>query len=665
MPNSYFYECSFSSTPIIYFMNNFYSTTLYFFVLFSINSVYSQPGSPDQEFGNNGVVVSSFYIGHEEISSIQQLSEGKLLAVGNAENSQDGGMTILRYNLDGTIDESFGNTGHVITQFENGIAFANTSAVLPDGKLILGGSLNYPTSPALTDMALARYHPNGTLDSTFGVNGKVVTDIRDNDFIQEIIPLTDNKLIVAFISSNNITGLSDFMLCRYTSTGIIDSTFGINGIVIKDVLGNDDRISSIEQQTDGKLIVGGNVNTLTDQLIALARYNTDGILDSTFGFNGSVIIDLSFNSEYISSLAIQEDGKIIIGGFGYVGQNIVGFIARYQSNGLLDTGYGTNGMITVNLVNGLNTFNDLAIDSEGSVVACGNLYDGLTSSFLTVRYDSNGNPDIQFGDNGKVITTINGVNENASTIIQQSDGKLLIGGFTEVNSNREYVLLRYNSCDPVSAPTGNVNQHFCDSVLLTDLTVVGTNISWYDSPQGGSQLDSNYWITTNGYYYTSQKTNGCESDQRLQVSVEITPTPIDSLIVEELMLSAVQSNATYLWYDCASNSPINEATNQSFTSSGFGSYAVEIELNGCIVMSDCYTVIDFALYPNPATDIIILNSTIADIGAEYFIYNESGTLLLNEIIEEESTSIDISGLGSGIYSLRIGEDGVIVSFIVI
>ena len=211
---------------------------------------------------------------------------------------------IAKYLPDGRLDSSYGNAG-----YSDAANMSCTSAVMQGDKIIVAGSY-FNSVFGSKAIAVARYTANGILDSSFGVNGLVITDFYYlNDDDANSIVLQGDKIVVA---GSTVTFSNDFVLVRYTKNGTMDSSFGVNGKVTTDFNGSDDFGNSMTLQ-EGKFIVAGSTGDFPDFDFALARYNADGMLDSSFGVNGKVTTDFDNSADFATSIALQGN-RIIVGG---------------------------------------------------------------------------------------------------------------------------------------------------------------------------------------------------------------------------------------------------------------------------------------------------------------------------------------------------------------
>ncbi len=236
--------------------------------------------------------------------------------------------------------------GVVVTAVGPSSDRAYALAVQLDGKIVAAGSWNNGTNP---DPALVRYNSDGTLDSTFGGDGIVATNSSTNeDRLTALGIQSDVKIVAAGYTINAVTGY-DFLVTRYTTTGSLDSTFGSFGIVKTDIGISDDRAFALAIQPDGKIVVAGSTNTVTGYHLAVARYNKNGTLDNTFDTDGIVVTDVGAGTGFISALAIQSNGRIVVAGYSNNGTNDTFAAARYNSNGAMDNTFGTHGGVATDV----------------------------------------------------------------------------------------------------------------------------------------------------------------------------------------------------------------------------------------------------------------------------------------------------------------------------
>jgi uncharacterized delta-60 repeat protein len=211
----------------------------------------------------------------------------------------------------GDLDPTFGTGGKVITDF-GGADVGRAIAVQADGKVVVAGSTGPRENLPGNFFALARYLPSGALDSTFGSGGRVTTDFGANEWANTLVVQPDGKLIAAGGRSAGLAGA--FALARYLPNGGLDASFGIGGRVLTEFAGRPE-FNALALQADGRLVAAGvrAYNPSRPPDIALARYHQDGSLDSAFGDGGKATMDLGLG-EAAFAVAAQADGKFVIAG---------------------------------------------------------------------------------------------------------------------------------------------------------------------------------------------------------------------------------------------------------------------------------------------------------------------------------------------------------------
>ncbi|HSR18937.1 MAG TPA: hypothetical protein VLM39_12665, partial [Ignavibacteriaceae bacterium] len=334
----------------------------------------------------------------------------------------------------GQLDNTFGEEGKVTTNMIPSYSEWGSSTIIqPDGKIIVAGYGNNGSN-SNANFNIVRYNDDGTLDKTFGFRGRVTTDFNISYDITSggscVALQSDGKIVVAGYTYGSGGGFDvDFAVARYHSDGTIDSSFGIApnlGEVTTDFGSSTDYGYSVAVQENGKIVVGGFAYDGTDQGFAMARYNTDGTLDPTFSTDGKVINNFG---NAINDLTIQDDGKILAVG-AFLNANYDFAVARYNSDGSLDGTFGTGGVVTTDF--GESDWpNSIALQADEKIIAAGYSYNGSNYDFALVRYNSDGTPDLDFGSNAKIRTDVM-PNDNDlafSTAIQQ-DGKIIIAGYS-------------------------------------------------------------------------------------------------------------------------------------------------------------------------------------------------------------------------------------------
>lgn len=358
---------------------------------------FTKNGARDTSFSGDGVALLDFFGARDEALAVVVQADGKLVAGGFARGAPTGSdFALARFNANGSLDTSFGVGGRVTTDFFGGDDGMLDLKIQPDGKLVAAGAADSPS--AAKDFALARYNADGSLDASFGSGGKVTTDFFGTmDAGNRMLLQPDGKVVVVGTALNPGTNGSDFAYARYNVDGTLDSsfaTFGADGIGTTDFFGTNDTAYAVALQTDGKLIIAGlsyNPHNAS-QDAAIARYNADGSLDTsyaTYGAPGIGVVDLFGMYDQILALAIQPDGKVI--GAGHAQHPTRSFeflLLRFLPSGELDNTFGINGRLTTDFFGGPDGIHGIALQADGRAVVAGDALNFATGGddFVIARY---------------------------------------------------------------------------------------------------------------------------------------------------------------------------------------------------------------------------------------------------------------------------------------
>lgn len=363
----------------------------------------------------------------------------------------------------GDLDPLFGAAGRVTIDFNHSTDRASAIAIQTDGKIVVGGFAfsNSVASTSVDQFALVRLNGDGTLDNSFGTGGKATADFGGlvNE-VKGVAIQNDGKIIAAGFVQGNLTGY-DFGLARFNSNGSLDSTFGLGGKVETDFSGFSDFAYSVIVRPDGKIVVGGSSQTSRGFDFALARYSSNGSLDPTFGSGGKVTLDLFGRGGEALAIAEQSDGKIVAAGYVVGSGNLEDFgLARFNVDGSVDSTFGTEGKVATDF-----GFRDkifaIVIQPDGKIVGAGYAGDStdLNYGFALARYSANGSRDKTFGDKGKVVTRFSGRRDEAHALALDRAGRLIAAGLVNIG----FAVARYEidgSLDLTFGTNGVVGSSF-------------------------------------------------------------------------------------------------------------------------------------------------------------------------------------------------------------
>jgi uncharacterized delta-60 repeat protein len=344
--------------------------------------------------GFNGIGKSVFNIESSAapggLVDVVVIGGNKFLVAGRAQISPGSyyAVTLSRFNSDGSLDTSFGASGKVIT--DTGVTTEGVAlAVQPDGKIVVTGSSGEYPRPAV----VIRYNADGTLDSTFGSNGILSTPVEQP---ADILVTADNKILIAGTAGINNPN-QGAQIARFNSNGTLDTSFGSNGMVTASRAGFYlPRTDKIAIQPDGRIVLSASASPTVSRG-QIYRFNTDGSTDFTFATGGFREIQGS-TATYLGGLGIQPDGKIVVGGFASVPQvsDTELMLTRLNSDGSTDASFG-GGMVFYNLTPDYDRVSDMVLQSDGKILMAGQLDDSYA---MLVRFDSAGAIDTTFGKGG-------------------------------------------------------------------------------------------------------------------------------------------------------------------------------------------------------------------------------------------------------------------------
>ncbi|WP_442510878.1 VCBS domain-containing protein [Novipirellula sp. SH528] len=364
-------------------------------------------------------------------------ADGKIVMVGSSYFT-DNDITVVRFNTNGTLDLTFGGGDGIATLDAGGGELGMDVALQADGRIVVAGTRD-------SDLIVARFTATGVLDTTFDSDGYAITDVNGTDSASGIAIQSDGKIVVL---GNTDAGGNNFSVVRYNTDGSLDTTFSGDGKVEIDFgASSDDVANSILIQSDGKIVVAGKSNNQ----FALARLTSGGVLDTSFDSDGLVTTDFGVGDETISGLAQQSDGKIIAAGTA----NLDIALARYNTDGSLDTSFDGDGLQTSDLGATERAYS-VALTSTEKIVVSG-ITDLMGSNDVMLqRYNADGSLDTGFNTTGTVITVANATNEYAYSAQVLGNGAISIAGNMQ---NNGFLLNQYNedgSLDTSFAPTANL-----------------------------------------------------------------------------------------------------------------------------------------------------------------------------------------------------------------
>lgn len=359
------------------------------------------------------------------------------------------------------LDPTFGDGGEASSNAFGGDR--SGMALQADGKVVMVGG-------TFTDFILARFDTDGTLDETFDVDGKVTTNMvtGEQEEALGVAIQPDGKIVVVGYTGQTV-GPSVFALARYLPNGTLDDTFGVGGKAIGNVVG---RAFAVVLQPDGRIVVAGDEPANEDFVVA--RFEPNGTLDDSFADFGFLVTDIEDGADLGANVVLQPNGAIVVSGPhtnpGDQPRDLHTGLMRLDSEGNPDDTFGVEGQV---LLRNESLGEGLALQSNGRLVLVGRenaaIPPQLLNEFAIIRLTSNGSPDGTFGTQGRVSTSITGRGDEALAVAVQSDGRIVVAGRSNTQTNSNFAITRYTSAGVLDSSFGNGGIVEIDFFGFTDI----------------------------------------------------------------------------------------------------------------------------------------------------------------------------------------------------
>lgn len=474
---------------------------------------------------------------------------------------------------------------------------------------------------------------SGSLDISFGTGGKVTTDFGSGyDDGRSVAIQNDGKIVVAGTSHNGTN--TDFSLVRYNSDGNLDNTFGSGGIVTTDFGSDYDYGSSVAIQSNGKIVVAGYSRNGTYYDFGLVRYNNDGSLDNTFGTFGKLLTDIGGESDLAFSLAIQSDGKILVAGYCDDGLSADFALVRYNTDGSLDNSFDSDGKATTDFGSPGDEGSSVVIQTDGKIVVVGHTQISRYH-FALVRYNNDGSLDNTFGSGGKVITDFGGYGyggDMGRSVAIQGDGKIIVAGYSFNSDYCYFALARYNN-------NGILDNAFDFDGKVTTANGMGNSLVLQSDGKiivAGESVVLGDWGLIR-YNTDGSLDNSFDSDGEVNTDFGSTNEYAWSVAIQsdgKILLAGVTGNYTN------------------------GNFAVA-RYNGdvSVGMEEKKEISDERIFPNPSSGIFTINLKNKTAETKICVYDVLGNCVLDKIsVKNSNQEIDLSNQAKGIYFMEIISD---------
>ena len=399
---------------------------------------FAAAGDLDTTFNGTGKVVMSFSADIDAIDALALQTDGKIIAAGRqlVLSPQSGSFVIVRFNPNGSVDTSFGLNGVVRSDFGYQFASPYAIALQPDGKFIVAGSGTRFLGAFDSQAIIARYLADGTLDKTFHHDGFIEEFYGLSGTVRSVVIQPDGKIVVAGTSAG------DTFAIRYNSDGTRDRRFGHGGKAILPFSADGDGARTVKLRPDAKLVILGAYAAPLDAVFML-RVQAHGKIDTSFDADGKQTISFGSGRNFAFDCEIQPDGKLVIGGHYGKGESspLAMTIARLNQNGSFDDTFDGDGKVVIDPAGLQEALFDIAIQADGKIVMGGSVRagQGFNDNFLLRRRNPDGSPDLSFGQAGRVQTNMTASSNQIRALLIQPDGKIVAGG----SAANDFALARY------------------------------------------------------------------------------------------------------------------------------------------------------------------------------------------------------------------------------
>jgi uncharacterized delta-60 repeat protein len=454
------------------------------------STAYAADGILDPTFGTGGKVVTSIGTGTtDEPKAMAIASDGSIFVAGYTGSPSD--FAVTKYTSAGVLDQSFDTDGIVTIPVGASGDYATSIFVLPSGSILVGG---YSTIGSNSDFALVKLLGTGALDPSFGSGGKVTTNFSGtlDDEARAMAVSTNGEIYLA--GSTRTPGVN-FGVAKYTSAGLLDTTFSGDGLLDVDFSSSADVVNTIAIHPDGSIIVAG-VGGVGSDYSALAKISPTGELVTAFGVGGKVATDFinGFVSE-IFAVSVSQDGDIFIAALtnsaGPTGTDIA--LGKLDANGQWDNTFSSDGKVLVDFFNGTDVPNSIAVVADGTVVVAGEIdATDRSKDFGLVKLLATGELDASFGSNGKVTTSFSSGNDSQVAMGITGSGSIVVAG----KSSSDFAVAKYSGSTPVTTTTSTSTTSTTSTTTVTQESSVAEATTTTSTPTNPPSTTSQVATTT-------------------------------------------------------------------------------------------------------------------------------------------------------------------------
>ena len=382
----------------------------------------SAPGNLDPSFGVGGFAPVALGLNSGAFAVVFEPSSGRLLVAGSSP-ADHRRCIVFALRDDGNLDTTYGTNGLTQVELTDYNCDVDDIALQSTGALVVVGEAY--AEPVGGHPMLFRLAPDGSLDASFGTSGVVVAQPDVYGQVEGVVIDAQDRIVTAVQDSDDFDGTTThFAVARYTPDGALDSTFASGGVALDAFQDGQDVAYDVALQSDGKIVVAGAAANTSKSDFGLARYEPDGSLDPTFGSGGTTIARFGGGGAGVG-VALDATGRaVVVGNF-----SSGGAAARFTTDGVLDTQFADQGELVTHVNPYGLGFQHVIVSATGNVLVAGSWNDTpATMELLLARFDASGVPDPTFGAGGYAVASA-GTNRNLGwSLVQQPDGKIVVVG---------------------------------------------------------------------------------------------------------------------------------------------------------------------------------------------------------------------------------------------
>lgn len=570
---------------------------------------FSNAQSLDPSFGTNGILTDTEG-GFSRKVLLQP--DGKIVLAGYSGSGNERSFIAIRYNSDGSRDNTFGTNGKTEETFGGLDARCFDAELLNDGKIVMFGNINTVIGSQVRDVVVLQLNADGSVDNTFGTNGVVTLSILSgNDFVNSALVQPDGKLVVVGRARIVDTYQDDAFVLRLNANGTPDNSFGTNGVLVFDSGSQKSEVLlTVSLANDGSIIAGGTYypggGSPNHSLVV--KVTSDGQLDTSFDTDGIYVNNFTGSDEDIYTLYVdQANNDIYASVYESTTTLMVNLLVKLSNTAQIDATYGTNGILPFGT--GTITY-DIKKDATGNIFLCGN----KMMDYILYKFNSSMLPDPTFGNEGIFTADLAGSSDVALSLAFQPDDKILLGGTSVVGFSNSFSAIRIDlnatAANPPAAPS-----NLGATVFKTQSNYV--ELTWSDN----SNNEDGFGIerSTDGISFTAMDS----------VSTDI-------VTYQDYNLSPL---TTYYYRVFAYNS----------TGNSDNSNEVQITTDQTIGFAE-NKHLKVKIYPNPAQNHLTIFTTE---NIQVFLSDFTGRVVLVAEISATNQMVDISNLPKGSYLLTI------------